>query len=800
MNNYSLSELTKSIVDARSSRAETFAKYSQKMDSIKTLIELISNYDRKELWNEIVSESHNSERWDEIKRAAIKLKEAIISITRRNGEFTIAKSRADRGYVNIGSIGIMREGKSEFVAQTTNLDKWVLPRKKGEHACTTTSINVINGCSPDGKNEIARVYYYSVKEIVSLFGDYLDEFGLDRNLINESINTRDELENWCTKNQNTLEEKIPSSQSKLKKKFMEYITYVKKYSSRLIEGTEPEYDANAKFFEDYPIEAIKLGLEKGKEYYSSVSYYTTPDSQPGSEVFSSFATSKAEIYTRFDVDGEFVDNIQFLDTPGIGEKKVGVDRILSDAVAMNLDVIVAIRALNDSAKEDQEQAFVNILRNRLEGKDYAKEWVYYLLNIWDGKDYSVAQKCIDDLNYLLTTGLDSSSLALDEEHFRVINLHEGYQMYPDNSTDSNNPIGKYLKQILSNLIPRIEVIDNEFFSSATKKYNAIIEDYTKLCKLIQSLPIPQYDDYDRIKLLIEGLQLALAKENAKNPKIFASIQHSINEFCSLPDGKLVAQVFGAQELNFKSSDDFYAKNAESVHRGYDEGSYNSNLDFQTYSNLKKKLTDVIEKDITSRIDQREADALLSETKTSLARVFIEEGKMGFVSTNPQDWFKKVLEIMNNEGFYPELVAVISPFANHKVEIMQKLAGRVEYVTQKCFHHDNFGDPEEYDFQEYPNAAAAITHSLFAIESYAKGLINDGLISKDIEQLQISFSKIYYEITKFAASPDPHKSSTLRDELYHFYKNHSEEVFKGEKSLQKMGLVTSWNNSVKNSKQ
>lgn len=795
MNNYLLSELTKSIVNARSSRVKTFTEYSQKMDSIKALIELILKYDQKGLWNEIILESNNSEKWDEIKRTAIKIKDSINAITGRNGEFTIAKSRADRGYVNIGSIGIMREGKSEFIAQTTNLDKWVLPRKKGEHACTTASINVINGYSSDGKIDIVRVYYYSVKEIVSLFGDYLDEFGLDRNLIDESINTRAELENWCSKNKNTFENIIPSSQSKLKKKFMEYISYVKKYSYRLIEGAEPEQDANAKFFEDYSINEIKLGLKKGQEYYSSVSYYTTPDSQPGSEVFTSFATSKAEIYTSFDVDGEYVDNIQFLDTPGIGEKKVGVDRILSDAVAMDLDVIVAIRALNGSAKEDQEQAFVNILRNRLDGKDYAKEWVYYLLNIWDGQDYSVAKTCIDELNYLLTTGSDSSSLALDEEHFRVINLHEGYQMFSDNSTDSNNPIGKYLKQILSNLIPRIEVIDNEFFSSATKKYKGIVEDYTKLCGLIKSLPLPLYDDYDQIKRLIEGLQLALAKENAKNPKIFTSIQHSINEFCSLPDGKLVAQVFGAQELNYKDSDDFYAKNKESVHTGYDEGSYNSNLDFQIYSNLKKALTKEIEKDIISRIDQREADALLTKTKTSLANVFIDEGKMGFVSTNSQDWFEKVLEIMENEGCYPELVAVISPFANHKIEIMQKVAGRVEYVTQKCFHHDNFGDPEEYDFQEYPSAAAAITHSLFAIESYAKGLINDGLISKDIEQLQISFSKIYYDITKFAASPDPHKSSSIRDELYHFYKNHSEEVFKGEKSLQKMGLVTSWKNSV-----
>jgi len=790
-----LSELTNRIVESRRSRVSTFAEYRNKLNSISDVLGFVTRYQDNTLWNEIIIESKNEEKWKQIQDRVINLKHILDAFVSRDGEFSIAESRASREFVNIGSIGIMREGKSEFVAQTTNLDKWVLPRKKGEHACTTASINVINGSSPDGKNNIVRVYFYSVKEIVSLFGDYLDEFNIGRNLIDSSINTREGLRNWCSNNASVMEQRIPSSQSKLKKKFMEYLQNVNVYVDRLTEGDEISDNNQFSQFADFNIEDIKNGGAVGQDYYSSVSYYKTPDSMPGSEVFTSFATRKAEIYTNFNVDGEYVDNIQFLDTPGIGEKKVGVDRILSDAVAMNLDIIIAIRALNGNAKEEQEQAFVNILRGRLNGKDSAREWVYYLLNIYDGQDYSVAENCIKDLNYHLSTGDDTSAIILQQDHFRVINLHEGYQLNPDDSQDSNNPIGRYLHQIFTDLIPKIDIIDNEFFSNATIQYNNIVSEYDNLCSLINQMALPDYDDYDRIKRLIEDLHIALAKENARNPRIFSSIKHNIDEFCALPSGMLVAKVFDAKDLSFKDSDDFYKKNKSAVQTKYDEGGYNSNYDFQTYSNLKRDLAKIIKLDIEGRIDQSDADKLLLETKQSVAKVFINEGKMDFISSNPQEWLSKAIKMMENEGRYPNLLKLIATFANYKIQIMPKLDEHIDSVILRSIHHDDFGDPEEYDFQEYDNAACAITHSLFQIESYAKGLISDQLVSSDIDPMQISFSQLFYETTKLATNTEPHKANQLRDELYHFCKNHSAEIFKGEKSLQKMGLVSSWRDTI-----
>lgn len=794
-----LSELTDSIVKTRGSKSDIFTSYSNKLNSITQVLDFILNRKNKPLWDEIISESKSREKWLEIKETAKLLNEELLKFIGPDGDFTIAASRASRTYVNIGSIGIMREGKSEFIAQTTQLDKWILPRKKGEHACTTASINVINGSSSDGKTEIARVYYYTVQEIVTLFADYLEEFGLERGLIDNKIISRNDLVQWCESNAKRMEQLITANKSKLKQKFLEYIKHINQYVNRLVEFVKDKDDNltiadNSVLYEDYLISDIIKGEDKGKKYYSSVSYYETPDSK--TEVFTSFATSKAEVYTNFKVDGTEVNNIQFLDTPGIGEKKVGVDRILSDAVSMNLDIIIAIRALNGTAKEDQEQSFINILRGKVEGKKTAKDWIYYLLNIWDGQDYADAEKCIGDIEYHLTTGEDSSSISLDKDHFRVINLRDGYQLNSNGSTDSNNPIGKYLRTILENLIPKIDNIDAEFFNRATTTYGAILKKYNDLLSLARSMHLCDYDDYGRIQSLIDTLQMALAKENAKNPKIFTTIQHNIDDFCTLKDGALVAKIFRAKELNFNDSDSFYNKNKVAVQREYDEGSYNSNFDFQTYSNLKRKLTEAIREDIYDRMDQTEADRLLAATKETIAKVFIEVGKMGFVSQSPQEWFHKVLDLLTKEGCYPNLQSIIAAFANHEIQTKTIIEPRVKAVISKCIHHDDFGDPEDYDFQKYENAAMTIVHSLFAIESYAKGLINDGLISDDIEQLQISFSEIYFSLTKFAANHDQHKSGLIRDELYHFYENNSEKVFKGDRSLQKRGLVTEWRNNIK----
>ena len=219
-----LSELTNKIVEARETKAKTFASYRSRLNAIKDTLDFVTSLKENPLWEQIIEESSKKEKWCEIIKRVTSLSEELDSFIGGTGDFTIAESRASRTFVNIGAIGIMREGKSEFVAQITKLDQWVLPRKRGEHACTTSSINVINGSSLDGKSDIVRVYYYTISDIVCLFGDYLEEFGLNRSLIDgRMIRTRKELKDWCKFNKERMERDIPSTQGKLKQKFLEYL-------------------------------------------------------------------------------------------------------------------------------------------------------------------------------------------------------------------------------------------------------------------------------------------------------------------------------------------------------------------------------------------------------------------------------------------------------------------------------------------------------------------------------------------------------------------------------------------------
>ena len=626
-----LSELTDSIVKTRKNSSKNFISYNEKLNSIKKVLDLILKLEKNGLWEEIIKESKSGDKWTVLKESAEQLNEELLKFIGPDGDFTIAASRASRTYVNIGAIGIMREGKSEFIAQTTQLNEWILPRKKGEHACTTASINVINGSTSDERTGIARVYYYTVPEIVSLFADYLEELGLKRNEIDNNIISRKDLKKWCGNNVERMEQSITTEKTKLKQKFLEYIKHIDQYVNRLVEPIKDEDNNliadNTGLYKDYLISEILKGEDEGKEYYSSVSYYETPDSE--NEVFTSFATSKAEVYTNFEVDGTKVKNIQFLDTPGIGEKKIGVDRILSDAVSMNLDIIIVIRALNGTPKEGQEESFINILRSKVEGKSTAKDWIYYLLNIWDGQDYDAAEKCINKniKSPLTTTSHNLPSISLDEDHFRVINLREGYQLNSKNERDFNNPIGKYLSTILENLIPKIDNIDADFFNRATTTYEAILKKYDELLSSARSMHLCDYDDYGRIQSLITTLQEALGREGAKNPEIFTNIQHNIDDFCKLKEGALVAKIFDvdAERSGFTSSDSFYDKNKDAVKEKYDEGSYNQNLDFQKYGELKEKLTEAIKEDIYSRMDQTAVDSRFAETKKTIANVFIHNG-------------------------------------------------------------------------------------------------------------------------------------------------------------------------------
>lgn len=801
---------TRAIRKTRESNKSHFDDVEGELKKMKETLDNVISLKGNATWKSIVNADAPkkcNDDWIIILDEANKLAQRIKEFTSKDGDFTLAKTRSNRKYVNIGAIGITREGKSEFTIKATKLDKWIIPVKQSSHACTAAPIDIINGVSNDGKTEIARVYYYTVIELVKQIGDYLEAFNKSRIIIErEGIFTIEQLKKWCHKQGKEI---LPTLTGKpvLLEKFTEYINHVDKYAEKLLEVNEDgdllPTSRGRQFFKDFNIQDIKEKNDIAREYYSSVSYYKTADPKGGvHEAFVCYATKRAEVYTQFQIEGKPVENLRFLDTPGIGEEKIGIDEILSNAVAMDLDIILAIRAVRDSNKENQEQNFIQILRDKLDGKNLAKNWVYYLLNVWDNQTYNDAVDAKENIKQYLSNG-STNKIQLSDDHFVAINLKDGVGYNEDGSPQTDAPIEKFLSKVLNALIPQISAIDKEFYKDANDEFTTIKEAYQGLINKMKVLPLPTYSSYDMIEALIGKLQEALSKIGSA-PDIYGGVSHSIDAFCKEETGIVVSELFGIESPVGIKFDDivectkFHRAHIKKIESKLTQAYWDSSTDFQTYINLKEKLLKLIEEKIKSKINQKEAIIRLDEAKSALAKIFKEVGKLTFIKAdNDSKWLEHFLKAVEAEGRYKALAGVLRPLTEVKVDIANAIKDNLSKVKSLSRHSDNFGNPEEYDFQEYENACVSFIHSLCSIEMNAKGYITDEMIKGKLKNLQHTFRENRNLLVTLSVPKNPNSNSDIRMALHHFYEAHAAEVFVGDTTKEKNALVAAWNARVQN---
>lgn len=270
-----LSELTKKIVEHRGQSRKDFALLEEELLNMRSTINTILQNEKSPLWTGIIREQQIESSWDKTIQKAKDLNTQLASFMSESGLFYQAKDRADREYVNVGSVGVTQEGKSEFNACIAGLDKRIIPRGHCNESCTTARINIINGKSPEGKNDIVRVHYFSVNEFANQIYLFLIELGADKNEYRElvSISTKEQLESWINNNHNSIEQSTEIGKDDKggeKVALLEYFENLSEYVGRL-----------GKPHEDYTFQEIMSVKAEDKaraeEYYSSVSYFMNPD-------------------------------------------------------------------------------------------------------------------------------------------------------------------------------------------------------------------------------------------------------------------------------------------------------------------------------------------------------------------------------------------------------------------------------------------------------------------------------------------------------------------------------------------
>lgn len=820
-----LSVITQSIVEARRAQSHTFETKHKHLTDIRNVLLRITELSKSDIWERVISEKEDRNfLWSQIFPFSESLLE-LIDKSLTEGSFGSAYARATRSYVNIGAIGIKREGKSSFISQATSLNPWLIPSRDGDDPCTTASINVINGyIINDDKSKVtdtARVHFYSVPEIVEYLNLYLDELkGSDKYKFGADITTRKQFENKC-KELFTLikpDGSVGDGDIQNRRTFLKYLEFASQYAEFLLEYV---YDDNGKIkrdkygnpvtttlsYKDYAITEVVKGGAEGKEYYSSVSYYDSPNGE--TEVYRSFATKFAEVAQIFNIGDSPVTNIQFLDTPGIGESKAGIEKTLSDAITMKLDAVIIVKAVGNSKSDQDNNQFYQILRKRLNSKGSAGKWLYYVLNIWKSKItqggiLKARTKIIEDLTEAQNS---AASISLDPSHFRYMNLKDGCEIHEDGTVgEFNNPVNSYLEYILNALVPEILSIDTDFFKDGYKEYNELIAKWNNLRPLIEQLSynLPVSDTSMKVEKIIEDLGAKLTSLATWNKILESNIKPNLSSFQQAKAGFYVLQVLRIHDSSTDLSNPSYeilkslcSKYVAILNQySFRENHYNQNKSFTDYTSRKIALQNLLIDEVKKLIVEEDAKAALDRFKLSLSEAFNTIGKFSFIPASPDSWWFDVADYLKKEQLCPSLERRFRDVAKRYINVREQLSGTITATIQQSLRNDDFGGGEGFSFDTYENALCSFIRSLLIIEGFAKNLIELEVFDKELKNIQNNITTDLDRVSEICDTTDNIENAQTRKELRAFYNAHLDEVLKNDEDAAVTAVVTRWKELLK----
>lgn len=801
--NDTLSDLTRKIVDNRKQSRNYFALEEKELSKMQKTISTIKENNNSELWKSIISECNANEDWSNLVEKVEIFSVRLDLFLSETGLFHLAKDRADREYVNVGSVGVTQDGKSEFNASIANLDKRILPRGGGSESCTTARINIINGKSPEGNCDIVRVHYYSINEFAKQIFSFLIELGANVEDFCElqKIKTEKELKEWVDNNKKNIAQspEIGKDDKGGKKvALLEYFDHLNDYINRL--GAKHE---------DYSFQELISGVEDDKkraeEYYSSVSYFLNPDDKE--KKFYSYATKKAEVFTQFNIGNEApISNLQFLDTPGIGEDKPGLERILAKSVSSDLDIIMVVRAARSDVQSDTvRKLLITQLRTLLDKRPKSRNSLYFIQNLWDNAEDGTGETEKGKIKELLEVPQNLDEIIIDDSHFKTINILKKIEYLPDGRTNSNYPIHRYLFEIFKQLIPKIKEIDEEFFADAKEEIKEIQENFAEIMEIFSAIShlLPS----DDLSTQIDDVFQSVAEEwkdtcsKINDETIISQIQCDLEKFCNQKTGVVLCKLLEVTEdgisnfdeinidENYEFIDKFCKKNALAINRYVDKPAWDAGDELKCYAELKADLLKAIEEVILSHINVKEAQKELVNAKNIIANVFRETGKLSYIA-EVGIWWNTMADILEKEKFPKELTNLFVDFASFSIDYRKILQESIEKVIQGSRHADNFGT-DKYFFSKWEDAKKSIVHSLLCIESRVQSLVKEDVYKMKLAEVVSNVYKHINKLRELNTFGKQSEKTTLRKLWEEFYKKHAKEIFADNDQEKKRALVSEW---------
>lgn len=366
-------------------------------------------------------------------------------------ELKILKNRTRRDTLNIGIIGLAKQGKSTFLKSLTGLEEAIIPT--GGSYVTGACSYLCHDENVQPGQEYAIITYYSNEEFLSeVLKPFCKTFGL-------VISSVDELPLLRLPEENAL----PQTQ---------------KVMLERLKGLKEHYN-------DY---RDLLGTAPARKPKSEIRRYVAKHAEDNvTEYFNWYAVKKAEIHCRFLQDD--IGKIMICDTPGQKDFTPGAEEALTKRLSKDMD-IVFFMTKRDPISDEVGEDYTNFhgMVEKAVPQFRVDEWAYLLLNCLGGSTPSA--HLLDNLRSKVPTRLTPQPL----------------------DASSTEAVKNTFGTILHDIVGQIPVLDARLLDSYNKKYANLKQTLQELTqaarRTIQSISNEDMED-DEARHIINQLYVRL---------------------------------------------------------------------------------------------------------------------------------------------------------------------------------------------------------------------------------------------------------------------------------------------------
>lgn len=815
-----ITEQVNKIIEVRKNSRIQFESLFNKIEIVKAMYgKLISLSDDKD-WNILCQEYPDIHaQWEAVlnfinENDFERLLNSLIKETKDNqggivhepsGAIKNVLDRIVRDYVKICVMGCWKNGKSTLLQTLTGLGDNIIPTSA--EPCTGTNTTFIS--IPENESEYALVYFYTFEEMCKTINDNIVALGLSTVFGEfEIVGNETDYIKQCKE----YNKQIASIQEDGEKK------EVLKHLKELLHGGLCEYSYESSKLYSYrnylsaPVAKFCLP-QQSDDLRKFISYFgKTNDINVKTDCV--LGVKKVEVYFHLkikycDANGvsvdEYVPNIQFIDTVGLGEPRVGIERILQDTIREESDIAIAVRKVVKHANklEKDDIYFHDQIREIISGRKPDK-WIYYLLNIFSDVNEdgirNQRKKLFDDL-----ADANKFPIKLNRDYMPAINVKDEIEV-----------IDKFLyKKVLLNLEQSIVDLDDYFLKKAESECVILIELYRKIVGLlgdikIQSLDINEekYKDNEINKIVYKIInEFAKTKEHwtKRRDQDVKRFEQDIDRVVKSPNSfylfrAILGKVNGLDEYRRTGLEKTYEELKNSCIRDMFKNISKTNLkgrELATFIENREKLLDEILSDFVAYDDNWLKDCE-KELKRDVGEA-VRKSSNGFSNmVDPiltgSDWLKSFEHYLSDKHL--ELRNALGIILNANINLNDNL--KMIWDNSKLEALVNV----KLDYCDRITAASSFFNSLEGIEKSIKTIIPNSIrtLLDSSEPYESFIAFIENAEAKLLTSDINNDNMRVYQDLIRFLKDNFNLIVKDVKLRHFVNAVNRWNENIEDLKE